>query len=69
MVVVDGLNFEGCACPWCGMVVVLPIEYNDHSVIGICSECGKMYKAIPHPKYSGGVLLLKYRMGENLYGW
>lgn len=69
MVVVDGLNFEGCACPWCRMVVVLPIVYNDHSVFGICSECGKMYKAIPHPKYSGGVLLLKYRMGENLDGW
>lgn len=64
MVIIDGLSFEGCGCPWCHHVVVLPIVYDDHAVYGTCPECGKMYKAIPHAKYSGAITMLKYRMDE-----
>lgn len=68
MVIIDNLNFEGCGCPWCSSVVVLPIVYDDHHVIGTCPECGNMYKAIPHAKYCGAITMLKYQ-NENLDGW
>jgi transcription elongation factor Elf1 len=54
------LNYEGCGCPWCNHVTMVLIDAHDKSVIGTCNECGKLYRAQPHPDYNGiGILMSK----------
>ena len=41
---VDNISFEGCACPWCNHVVVLPVEHHDHYVIESHANCFYLHK-------------------------
>lgn len=63
------LHFEGCGCPWCGMVTMVLLQPNDSAVIGICNECGKRYMARVNPEYGFGILMTKPTQREiELYG-